>query len=160
MKVFLWSMLFFFNYCFAAPLITKFVQDVHYKEINTIASQSVTELHYFFSFTCHACAKISKIIHPFLGKLHPEYRVFSYPMVMNQGTFQLARAYTIMRADPKQHSLIQALFELGHYRGLTDEKIITFLEKKGDKNFRSRWESISAEYVNQLSRDADRKSVV
>jgi hypothetical protein len=135
----------------ADSLVNKFLEGVHYTRVHHIRPQSLVELHYFFSFNCPACAKTAKVLYPFFAQ-QEKLSIHHHPLVMNQSTFQLARAYYLINDNDRKDDVVQSLFSFARYNQLSDERIINFFEKKGDRTFRQRWNSLSAEQVNQLSK--------
>jgi thioredoxin-related protein len=129
-----------------------FIENDHYVRSKTINSQPNIEVHYFFSFQCPACAKISKKMHEYLEHIEVKYKVSRHPLVMNQTTMQLNRAYFALDSDRNNPGILDAFYDLARLKELTDEHLISTMQKKGDKIFPKRWENFSQEKASYIAK--------
>jgi methyl coenzyme M reductase gamma subunit len=84
-------------------------------------------------------------MHEYLDRIELNYKVMRHPLVMNQTTMQLTRAYFAMDADRNNPGIIEAFYDLARLKELTDERLIAVMQKKGDNIFAKRWENFSQE---------------
>jgi len=148
----LFLMILFSNFHIADARNINFIENEHYSKSTVVGVQPNIEIHYFFSFQCPACAKVSKKMHEYLDYTEVKYKVLRHPLVMNQTTMQLTRAYFALDGDRKNPGILDAFYDLARLKELTDERLISVMEKKGDKIFRKRWENFSQEKASYLAK--------
>ena len=127
-----------------------FKQGAQYHLLKGVPSQQSVEVHYFFSFNCPACHKIALPMDAYLNKIEKEVSVFRHPLVMNQTTFQLARAYYVLGSARQLPGAMNVFYENAGRADLNDKVIVEKFTKLGCYDFKERWDALSASQLREI----------
>lgn len=138
------------NLLFADPRVFQCFKD--YFPVKHIAPTKEITIHYFYSFQCEGCEKVSPILNQYFFE-KATIPVFKHPIAINQAGAQLIRAYIALDSHQQGQKYVQSLYRLGKKNRITLEDLKKLMMREGHETFADLWERTDPEYCRSLLKD-------